>query len=145
MFQCHIALWWPLWLSRNKDFMFVCTPICFVRGSCFIYWSACTNPAVMYLLSERSCICLLGVSSLLFSTRYFNWILELFRQCKGNTRCATSRAGIVNSVFCGARVAQSLEFCAVFWRSMFVLFLPLYCLSFIDARLLITHFVSSIV
>ena len=50
-------------------------------------------------------------------------------------------------VFSGIPVAQSLVFCVVFCRSLFVsfspLFSPLYCLPFFDLRLLITPLVSS--
>ena len=50
-------------------------------------------------------------------------------------------------VFSGVRAAQSLVFCGVFCRSLFVilsfLFWPLYCLSFFDLRFLTTHLVSS--
>ena len=38
----------------------------------------------------------------------------------------------------GVCVTQSLVFCVVFGRSVFVLFWSLYCLSFLDLRLLIT-------
>ena len=46
--------------------------------------------------------------------------------------------------FSGVRVAQSLVFCVMLCRLLFVLlsFLPLYCLSF-NLWLLITHLVSS--
>ena len=47
---------------------------------------------------------------------------------------ATSGAGTINSLFC---VAQSLVFCVVFCRPLFVFLSffcrPLFCLSFIDA------------
>jgi hypothetical protein len=49
-------------------------------------------------------------------------------------------------VFSGVRVARSLVFCVMFYRSLFaplcVFLWPLCCLSF-DLRLLITHLVSS--
>jgi len=50
-------------------------------------------------------------------------------------------------VFSGVRVTQSLFFCLMFWRSLFALFVHvllaivlcvLYCVFFIDLRLLIT-------
>jgi len=45
------------------------------------------------------------------------------------------------------RVVRSLVLCAVFWRWLFVLssffYWSLYCLSFFDARFLITPLVSS--
>jgi hypothetical protein len=50
--------------------------------------------------------------------------------------------------FCGVRVAQSLVFCVVFCRSLFVLLsfvfsLLQHCLSFFNLRLLIIHLLSS--
>ena len=49
--------------------------------------------------------------------------------------------------FNGVCVAQSLVFCVVFCRSLFVLlyffFCPLFCLFFFDLRILITPLVSS--
>jgi hypothetical protein len=49
--------------------------------------------------------------------------------------------------FCGIRVAQSLVFCVVFCRLLFVLlsffFWSLYCLSVTDIQLLITLLISS--
>ena len=71
---------------------------------------------------------------------------------KSNTTGAICGAGIVThtehlsstSVFDGVHVAQSLFFCVIFCRSVFVLFFwPLCCLSFFDLRLLITPLVSS--
>ena len=68
---------------------------------------------------------------------------------------ATSGAGIVypsgapefTPGFSGVRVARSLDFCALFYWSFFVLltlfYWSLYCLSFFDLRILITPLVSS--
>ena len=47
-------------------------------------------------------------------------------------------------VFSGVQVAQSLAFCVMFCRSLFVAFLlPLYGVAFLDLRLLIGSLVSS--
>ena len=50
-------------------------------------------------------------------------------------------------VFTGVRAAQSLVFCVVFCRSLFVLLVffcwPLCCLSFVDLQIMITPLVSS--
>jgi len=54
----------------------------------------------------------------------------------------------VKTVFSWDRVARSLVFCVMFYRSLFVLlsyfFWSLCCLSFFDLRLLVTASVSSI-
>ena len=47
-------------------------------------------------------------------------------------------------VFSEIRVAQSLDFCVVFCRSLFVFFVwPLYFMSFFNLQLLVTPLVSS--
>ena len=64
---------------------------------------------------------------------------------KSKTTGATCGAAEFTPVFIGVRVVQSLVFCIVFSRSLLVIlscfFLPLYCLSRFDLRLLITPLV----
>jgi hypothetical protein len=58
------------------------------------------------------------------------------------------RSTWINSIFCKVHVAQSLVFCVVFCRLLFVFlsfcFWLLYCLVIFHLRLLITHLVSFI-
>jgi hypothetical protein len=73
---------------------------------------------------------------------------------KSNMMCVTNKvrpayhsgASEFTLVIRGVRVAQSLVFCIVFCKSLFVLlsffFWPLYCLSFFYLQLLITSLVS---
>jgi len=70
---------------------------------------------------------------------------------KSNTMGPTSGAGTaypsgslgITPGFYGVRVAQSLDFCVVFCRSLFVLFRLAIVLSFFNLHLMITTLVSS--
>jgi len=64
----------------------------------------------------------------------------------GETSGAETADTSEEPAFSGVRVSRSLVFCAMFCRSLIVLFFfwPFYCLSFLYLRLLITPLVSSI-
>ena len=74
---------------------------------------------------------------------------------KSNTTGVTCGAGNAypsgapefTTVFSGVRFARYLDFCEMFYRSLFVLLFvflwPLYCLSFLDLRYLITPWIFS--
>ena len=80
----------------------------------------------------------------------YHWVCK-----KSNTTGATCGAGIAypsgapefTPYISGVRIARSLIFCVVFYRSLFVylwfFYWSLYCTSVLDLRLLITPFVSS--
>ena len=80
-------------------------------------------------------------------------LLEKFEDIKGVIRSCcihilyVKYINKIKLVFSWVRVVQSLDFCVVFCRSLFVLlyffFSPLCCLSFFDIRILITPLVSS--
>ena len=100
--------------------MLALTPICFVRGSCFIYVS------YIYWLSYQMILASFKNS---MTVRFpYQMICVLF---KSNTMDATSGAGTADlteylsspPVISGVLVAQSLVFCVEFCRSLIVLFL----------------------
>ena len=114
--KSHVVLWCLLPFPCKNDDQFFVTPICVVGGSRFIY----------VICNKYWC-----------PTLFPNQMM--FASFNSNTKGVTIGAGTSNQIsspiFSGVSVAQSVVFCLMFCRSLFVLlsffFWPLHCLLFI--------------
>ena len=136
---------------------------------CLLTYEFCLS---LWKIARCSVILLLPLFTTLFERACMLMTISYINMCKSNKnrergmewergrerRAKTYHMGLVEeelltrpkhldtpSVISGVRATRCLVLCVMFCRSLFVLlsFLPLYCLSFFDIRILITPLVSS--